>query len=106
MTPSHRRVFLGYVAALGVSPVFSSALVAQIAPGTKTIDVATIREAARLAGLDWSDAECQDVAEQLSSLAASVTRIGKDHDVPGRERGQVDVADRERRAARAASGPP
>jgi Asp-tRNA(Asn)/Glu-tRNA(Gln) amidotransferase A subunit family amidase len=78
MTPSHRRVFLGYVAALGVSPVFSSALVAQIAPGTKTIDVATIREAARLAGLDWSDAECQDVAEQLSSLAASVTRIGKD----------------------------
>ncbi len=78
MTPSHRRAFLGYFAALGVAPALPSALFAQIAPGTRTIDVATIREAARLAGLDWSEAECQDLAEQLSSLAASVTRIEKD----------------------------
>jgi len=78
MTSSHRRAFLGYCAAIGVAPAFPAALLAQIAPGTKTFGVATIREAARLAGLGWSDAECQDVAEQLSSLAASVTRIDKD----------------------------
>lgn len=77
MTASHRRVFLGYCAALGVAPAFPAALLAQIAPGTTTISVATIREAARLAGHEWSDAECQDVTEQLSSLAASVTRIDK-----------------------------
>lgn len=79
MTDAHRRTFLGYCAFTGIaSTAFPAALLAQIKPGTKTIAVGTIREAARLAGLEWSDADCQDVAEQLSSLAASVERIDKD----------------------------
>ena len=79
MTDSHRRAFLGYCAFAGISSAaFPLALLAQIKPGTTTIAAGTIREAARLAGLDWSDADCQDVAEQLSSLAASVQRIEKD----------------------------
>jgi Asp-tRNA(Asn)/Glu-tRNA(Gln) amidotransferase A subunit family amidase len=78
MTEAHRRVFLGYCAALGASAAFPTALLAQIRPGTRTIATSTTREAARLAGLDWTDAECQDVAEQLSSLSASVERIDKD----------------------------
>jgi Asp-tRNA(Asn)/Glu-tRNA(Gln) amidotransferase A subunit family amidase len=78
MTDSYRRAFLGYCAALGVSSAFPTTVLGQIKPGTLSIDVATIRAAARLAGLAWSDAECQDVVEQLSSLAASVERIEKD----------------------------
>lgn len=78
MTDSYRRAFLGYCAALGLSTAFPARVFGQIKPGTRTIDVATIREAARLAGLTWSDADCQDVAEQLSSLSASVERIEKD----------------------------
>ena len=79
MNPDHRRAFLGYCAVAGLtSTLFPSALLAQIRPGTATIGVATIREAARLAGLAWTEAECQDVAESLSSLSASLERIGKD----------------------------
>ena len=79
MTESHRRAFLGYCAAAGVGgAAFPRALLAQIAPGTTAIDVRTIQEAARLAGHDWSEAACREVAESLSSLAASVTRIDKD----------------------------
>jgi len=78
MTDAHRRVFLGYCAALGVAPAFPAMVLGQIKPGTRSIEVGTIREAARLAGHAWSDAECQDVAEQLSSLSASVERIDKD----------------------------
>jgi Asp-tRNA(Asn)/Glu-tRNA(Gln) amidotransferase A subunit family amidase len=79
MTDAHRRAFLGYCAFAGISSAaFPLAVLAQIKPGTTTIDTGTIRGAARLAGLEWSDAECQDVAEQLSSLAASVERIEKD----------------------------
>ena len=79
MNPDHRRAFLGYCAFAGLtSTSFPGALLAQIRPGTATIEVATIREAARLAGLAWTEAECQDVAESLSSLSASIARIGKD----------------------------
>ena len=79
MTESHRRAFLGYCAAAGLGgAAFPRALLAQIAPGTTVIDVRTIQEAARLAGHDWSEAACRDLAESLSSLAASVSRIDKD----------------------------
>jgi Asp-tRNA(Asn)/Glu-tRNA(Gln) amidotransferase A subunit family amidase len=78
MTDATRRAFLGYCAYAGIAPtLFPAAVLAQIRPGTAVIDVATIREAAQLAGLDWSDAECRDVADALSSLTASVARIGK-----------------------------
>ncbi len=79
MTESHRRAFLGYCAATGLGgAAFPRTLLAQIAPGAVVIDAGTIREAARLAGHDWSETECRDVADSLSSLAASVTRIQKD----------------------------
>lgn len=79
MTNPHRRAFLGYCAYAGLTPtLFPAAVLAQIRPGTAVIDVATIREAARLAGLTWTEAECRDVADSLSSLAASVERIDKD----------------------------
>jgi Asp-tRNA(Asn)/Glu-tRNA(Gln) amidotransferase A subunit family amidase len=79
MTETHRRAFLGYCAFAGLaSTAFPAALFAQIKPGTKTIAVGTIREAARLAGLEWSDAQCEDVASSLSSLAGSLELIQKD----------------------------
>lgn len=79
MNDSHRRAFLGFCAATGLGgAAFPKALLAQIAPGTTVIDAGTIREAARLAGHNWSEAECRDVADSLSSLALSVTRIDKD----------------------------
>jgi Asp-tRNA(Asn)/Glu-tRNA(Gln) amidotransferase A subunit family amidase len=79
MTDAHRRAFLGYCAVAGLSStMFPSMLLAQIKPGTKTIAVGTIREAARLAGLEWSDAECNDVASSLSNLAVSIDMIEKD----------------------------
>src|SRR5262245_13088852 len=78
MTDAHRRAFLGYCAAAGLSStLFPTALLAQIRPGTRTIPVSSIREAARLAGLEWSDAECEDVASSLSSLARAVELIDK-----------------------------
>ena len=79
MTDTHRRAFLAYCAFAGLSStMFPSTLLAQIKPGTKTIAVGTIREAARLAGLEWSDAECDDVAASLSSLTRSIDLIEKD----------------------------
>lgn len=79
MNESHRRAFLGYCAATGLGgAAFPKILLAQITPGTAVIDPGTIREAARLAGHDWSEEACREVAESLSSLAASVTRIDKD----------------------------
>ncbi len=58
--------------------MFPAMLLAQIKPGAKSIAVGTIREAARLAGLEWSDAECDDVAASLSSLTRSIDLIEKD----------------------------
>src|SRR6187401_599988 len=79
MAGAHRRAFLGFCAFAGLSStMFPSMLLAQIKPGTKTIAVGTIREAARLAGLEWSDAECDDVAASLSSLIRSIELIEKD----------------------------
>lgn len=79
MTDSHRRAFLGYCAFAGLSStMFPSALLAQIRPGTKVIAAGTIRESARLAGLEWSEAQCEEVATSLSSLAAAVELIEKD----------------------------
>jgi len=78
VSSSQRRAFLSFCASTGLaSTLFPSALLAQIKPGTKVVSVDMIREAARLAGLSWTDEECQDVAESLSSLSASVERIDK-----------------------------
>ena len=74
----NRRAFVAYFASAGLtSTLLPGTLWAQIKPGSRTITVAMVREAARLAGLDWTDAECQDLAASLSSLAANVDRIDK-----------------------------
>ena len=79
ITDAQRRAFLGYCAAAGLSStLFPSMLLAQIRPGTKTIPIATIREAARLSGVEWTDAECDEVSQGLSALARAVELIDKD----------------------------
>jgi Asp-tRNA(Asn)/Glu-tRNA(Gln) amidotransferase A subunit family amidase len=73
-----RRAFVAYFASAGLtSTLLPGTLWAQIKPGTRTITVEMVREAARLAGLDWTDAECQDLVTSLSSLAANLDRIDK-----------------------------
>ena len=73
-----RRAFVAYFASAGLtSTLLPGTLWAQIKPGTRTITVGMVREAARLAGLDWTDAECQDLVTSLSSLAANLDRIDK-----------------------------
>ena len=78
MSDFDRRAFVAYFASAGLtSTLLPGTLWAQIKPGSRTITVAMVREAARLAGLDWTDAECQDLTASLSSLAANVDRIDK-----------------------------
>ena len=73
-----RRAFVAYFASVGLtSTLLPGTLWAQIKPGTSTITVEMVRESARLAGLDWTDAECQDLVTSLSSLAANLDRIDK-----------------------------
>ena len=65
-------------AAAGLSSTLMPGLVwGQIQPGTKTISVELIREAARLAGLTLSDEECADLTSSLSSLAKHAEEIDK-----------------------------
>jgi Asp-tRNA(Asn)/Glu-tRNA(Gln) amidotransferase A subunit family amidase len=73
-----RRAFLSVFAATGLSSTLLPGLVwAQIQPGTKTISVEMVREAARLAGLTLSDDECADLTSSLSSLAKHAEQIDK-----------------------------
>lgn len=79
MTDTYRRAFLGYCAFAGLSStMLPASLLAQIRPGTRTVAASTIREAARLSGLEWSEAECEELSTSLSSLAAAVELIDKD----------------------------
>lgn len=73
-----RRRFLAFCTASGLtSTLLPGVLWAQMQPGTKKISLETVREAARLAGLNWTDEECQDLAESLSSLARGAEAIDK-----------------------------
>lgn len=73
-----RRTLLALFATSSASASLLESLSAQIQPGTITLPVDTIREAARLAGLTWTDAECAEVAESLSSLARAAGTIDND----------------------------
>jgi hypothetical protein len=78
MSMPDRRAFLSVFAASGLSSTLMPGLVwAQIQPGTKTISVEMVREAARLAGLSFSDEECADLTSSLSSLAKHAEEIDK-----------------------------
>ena len=67
-----RRAFVALFATSAGAP-----LLAQIQPGTLKISAETIREAARAAGLTWTDAESQDVADAISSFAKHAEKIDK-----------------------------
>src|SRR3954466_8289995 len=78
MSTPDRRAFLSAFAAAGLSSTLMPGLVwAQIQPGTKTISVEMVREAARLAGLTLSDEDCADLTSSLSSLAKHAEEIDK-----------------------------
>jgi hypothetical protein len=73
-----RRTFVALFATSAGTSLLTDFSSAQIQPGTLKIAPATIREAARLAGLTWTDAECEEVADALSSFAAHAGQIDKD----------------------------
>ena len=73
-----RRTFVALFAASAGSAALPGRLSAQMQPGTMKVTVEMVREAARLAGLTWTDAECADVADSLSSLARGAEKIDKD----------------------------
>ncbi|MGQ0734279.1 MAG: amidase [Acidobacteriota bacterium] len=73
-----RRAFVALFATSAATSSLLEPLSAQIQPGTLKVHVNTIREAARLAGLTWTDADCEEVADSLSSLARGAEKIDKD----------------------------
>jgi Asp-tRNA(Asn)/Glu-tRNA(Gln) amidotransferase A subunit family amidase len=73
-----RRKFLAAFSATGLSStLLPGVLWAQIQPGTRTISVEMIREAAHLAGIALSDEEAGDLAASLSSLSKHAEQIDK-----------------------------
>lgn len=73
-----RRTLLAFFAASGVAnTLLPAALWAQIQPGTRKLTVEMVREAARLAGLTWTDQECQELLDALSSFSRHAEGIDK-----------------------------
>lgn len=73
-----RRALLAFFAATGFGhTLLPGVLWAQMQPGTKKVTLEMVRESARLAGLDWTDEECQDLVDSLSSLARGAEGIDK-----------------------------
>ncbi|HUU35801.1 MAG TPA: amidase family protein, partial [Vicinamibacterales bacterium] len=73
-----RRAFLAWCASSGLaSTLLPGVLWAQMQPGTKPVTLDMVRHSAQLAGLTWTDAECQDLVDSLSSLARGAEGIGK-----------------------------
>ncbi len=78
MNVPDRRAFLAFCASTGLtSTLLPGVLWAQIQPGTKAITLDVVRASAQLAGLVWTDAECQDLLDSLSSLARGAEGIDK-----------------------------
>lgn len=73
-----RRLFVALFTGSTTAGLLGQAVSAQIQAGTLTLAASTIREAARLAGLTWTEAESAEVAEALSSFARHAERIDKD----------------------------
>ena len=73
-----RRTLLAFCAATGfANTVLPGVLLAQIQPGTRKLTVEMVREAARLAGLTWTDQECQELLDSLSSFSRHAEGIDK-----------------------------
>ena len=73
-----RRAFIALFATSAGAPWLSDIVAGQIQPGVLKIAAERIRHAAALAGLTWTEAEAQDVAEALSSFARHAEKIDKD----------------------------
>ena len=73
-----RRAFVALFATSAGSLTALSRLEAQMQPGTMQVTVDMVREAAKLAGLMWTDEESREVADSLSSLAKGAEKIDKD----------------------------
>lgn len=73
-----RRTLIGFFAATGLGhTLLPGVLWAQMQPGTKKVTLEMVRESARLAGLEWTDEESQDLVDSLSSLARGAAGIDK-----------------------------
>jgi len=73
-----RRAFVSLCTSLGLgSTLLPGVLWAQMQPGTKAVTLDMVRESATLAGIDWTDAECQELVASLSSLARGAEGIDK-----------------------------
>ena len=78
MSNSNRRAFLRSIGVTGLSaPLFPRALEAQIQAGTMAVPVETIRAAAQLAGLTWTDEECGQLTDALSRMAKGAEGIDR-----------------------------
>ena len=73
-----RRTLLAFFAATGAAnTLLPGTLWAQIQPGTRKLTLEMVREAARLAGMSWTDQECQDLFDALSSFSRHAEGIDK-----------------------------
>jgi Asp-tRNA(Asn)/Glu-tRNA(Gln) amidotransferase A subunit family amidase len=73
-----RRTLLAFFAATGAAnSLFPGVLWGQIQPGTRKLTLEMVREAARLAGLTWTDPECQELFDALSSFSRHAEGIDK-----------------------------
>lgn len=73
-----RRTLLAFFASSGLGhTLLPGVLWAQIQPGTRKLTVEMVREAARLAGLAWTDQECQELLDSLSSFSRHAEGIDK-----------------------------
>ena len=78
MAVPDRRAFLAFCTSAGLtSTLLPGVLWAQMQPGTKDVTLEMVRHSARLAGLTWTDEECQDPVASLSSLARGADGIDK-----------------------------
>jgi Asp-tRNA(Asn)/Glu-tRNA(Gln) amidotransferase A subunit family amidase len=73
-----RRTLLAFFASSGLGhTLLPGVLWAQIQPGTRKLTIEMVREAARLAGLSWTDQECQELLDSLSSFSRHAEGIDK-----------------------------
>ena len=73
-----RRTLIAFFAATGAAnSLLPGVLWGQIQPGTRRLTTEMVREAARLAGLSWTDQECQELLEAMSSFSRHAEGIDK-----------------------------
>ncbi len=78
MVALDRRTIIAFFATTGVAgTLLPDVLWGQIQPGTRTLTIEMVREAARLAGLTWTDQECQELLDALSSFSRHAEGIDK-----------------------------